>query len=79
MQFADVFPKDVWSGDDQGFELVDGLRAGLHRTASGDPQGADHFDSTVTGLRCRCRGSGLHCPCGGFGIQDIELPRRRRV
>ncbi|MFD5542824.1 hypothetical protein ACFWIJ_34685 [Streptomyces sp. NPDC127079] len=28
-------------------------------------------DSAVTGLRCR--GPGLHGPCGGFGIDDVGL------
>ncbi|MFJ8047998.1 hypothetical protein [Streptomyces luteogriseus] len=73
MQSADVFAKDVRRGADQGFELVDGLRACLHHTASGDPQGPDHLDSAVTGLRGRCRGPGLYCPCVGLSIDDIAL------
>ena len=41
----------IGGGNDQGMQLIGGLGAGLHRGAASQPQGSDHFDATIAGLR----------------------------
>ena len=60
-------------GVDDGVDLVAGLRAGLHRRASGDAQQPDRFDLTGAGLRGAERFAGQHGTGGADGVGLVGL------
>lgn len=59
--------------DQQSFELVDRLGAGLDRGRLGQFEQPDHLARPGAGLRDRANASGQHRLGSGLGLQDIDL------
>lgn len=89
-QPAQELPDGFRCRDDESFELVSGLNAGLHRSTSGDAQSPDHLYLGVASLggavgaaRERCSDGGTRrrwcrsCRCGGGWSGLAGRPRRR--
>jgi hypothetical protein len=60
-------------GDQQPFQGIDGLGAGLDGALAGHPQAADHLDRAVLGLGGAGGHSGLDGAGGGVGIDWVAL------
>ncbi len=69
----ELVPQLLWRGRGQRAQLVDGLDAGAHRRAAHDPQRADRFDVTVTGLRRPGGGPVERGASGGLGVDRVRL------
>jgi hypothetical protein len=57
----------------QALKLVGGLRPGLHRGATGRPQGPDHLHAAVTALGHARGFVGQHRSCGALGVGGVGL------
>lgn len=75
-QGAQLFADLVGCGDDEGADLIDGLRSGFHGRAAHNPQGADCFHDAVAGFGRPGGPAGEDGCGGGEGVDGVGLAAR---